>query len=515
MGFGIGQADEGRRHIVFLLLLGILLYFVGNGGLAITDPVESNYTLTAKEMIGAGDYISPRIYGNYWYDKPVFFYWELIAAFQAFGITDFAARFFPGLWSIVSMLLTYGFGRRLFGERVGFVAAVIFGASVEGWYVGHAIITDTTLVVALSGMLIAFFFGYMRREKRWYYLAFALAGVAVLTKGPIGLCLPGLIILVFLAWERRLRELLSIHILLGFVLFFAVCALWYVPMMHLHGTDFLDTFLGVHNVLRATVSEHPQQNVWYFYPLVFLGGCFPWSLAVLPAVARKLFHRDVHLPQSSEVRFLVVWAVCVFVTFQCFATKYITYTFPYMVPLAILFARYFVAHPQLFRSLAGFMTALFVVAACFVAPPLMRSHSGVLAAAPIVELSQEREAVSGQAPLIVSYRTDYQTSLVYYSGIVPYRLAPAEVLKQSMPAPGEISWNDKNVMPYLFQEDLPGDRDVVLLTDVERKDGVRMTAETLSQELSGTWEQIGETGNGEQIFLRRAADGLQGEEMGR
>lgn len=149
MGFGIGQADEGRRHIVFLLLLGILLYFVGNGGLAITDPVESNYTLTAKEMIGAGDYISPRIYGNYWYDKPVFFYWELIAAFQAFGITDFAARFFPGLWSIVSMLLTYGFGRRLFGERVGFVAAVIFGASVEGWYVGHAIITDTTLVTAL------------------------------------------------------------------------------------------------------------------------------------------------------------------------------------------------------------------------------------------------------------------------------------------------------------------------------------------------------------------------------
>ena len=84
-----------------------------------------------------------------------------------------------------------------------------------------------------------------------------------------------------------------------------------------------------------------------------------------------------------------------------------------------------------------------------------------------------------------------------------------------MPAPGEIIWNDKNVMPYFFQEDLPGDRDVVLLTDVERKDGVRMTVETLSQELSGTWEQIGETGNGEQIFLRRAADGPQGEEMGR
>ena len=244
MGFAVGRTgDDGRKarhHIIFLLLLGILLYFVGNSSLCITDPVESNYTLTAKEMIAAGDFVSPRIYGNYWYDKPVFFYSEHIAAYAAFGQPDFAARFLPGLWC---------------GERVGFFAAILFGTSVEGWYVGHAVITDTTLVAALSGMLIAFFTGYMWREKRWYYLAFALAGVAVLTKGPIGLCLPGLIILVFLAWEQRLKELLSIHILLGFVLFFAVCALWYVPMVQLHGTDFLDTFLGVHNVLRATVTE--------------------------------------------------------------------------------------------------------------------------------------------------------------------------------------------------------------------------------------------------------------------
>ncbi|MCI6233205.1 MAG: glycosyltransferase family 39 protein [Selenomonas sp.] len=510
MGFGIEQADDGgrtmRHHLAILLLLGILLYFVGNGSLAITDPVESNYTLTAKEMIASGDYVSPRIYGNYWYDKPVFFYWELIAAFEAFGQTDFAARFFPGLWMIVSMLMTYGFGRRLFGERVGFAAAIILGASVEGWYVGHAVITDTTLVVAISGMLIAFFAGYTRREKHWYYLAFALAGVAVLTKGPIGLCLPGLIILVFLAWERRLKELLSIHILLGFVLFFAVCALWYVPMVQLHGADFLDTFLGVHNVLRATVSEHPEQNVWYFYLLVFLGGCFPWSLAVLPAVVRKIFHRDVYLPQSSEVRFLVVWAVCVFGTFQCFATKYITYTFPYMVPLAILFARYFVGHTQLFRSLAGFMTALLVVAACFVAPPLMRGHSGVEAAAPLAVLSQASEARTGTAPLVVSYRTDYQTSLVYYSGLRVARLETAEVVEKFRPHDGEISWSAKEVMPFEAVEDLPKNRDILLVTGADGEHGGELTEDELARLLSGSWQLVQTAGN-RRIFLCKAVTG--------
>ena len=510
MGFDVGRTgDDGRtarHHIIFLLLLGILLYFVGNSSLCITDPVESNYTLTAKEMIAVGDLVSPRIYGNYWYDKPVFFYWELIAAFEAFGQTDFAARFFPGLWSVVIMLLTYGFGRRWFGERVGFFAAILFGTSVEGWYVGHAVITDTTLVAALSGMLIAFFTGYMWREKRWYYLAFALAGVAVLTKGPIGLCLPGLIILVFLAWEQRLKELLSIHILLGFVLFFAVCALWYVPMVQLHGTDFLDTFLGVHNMLRATVSEHPDQNVWYFYLLVFLGGCFPWSLAVLPAVVKKLFHRDVHLPKTPEVRFLVVWAVCVFATFQCFATKYITYTFPYMVPMAILFARYFVQHAKLVQGLAGFMTALLVAAACFIAPPLMRDHSGIEATVPLVELSQEREASSGQEPLIVSYRTDYQTSLVYYAGLRVARLETAEIVEKFRPHDGEISWSAKEVMPFESVEDLPTDRDIILVTGADGEHGGELTEDELARLLSGRWQLVQTAGN-RRIFLRTAMNG--------
>jgi len=70
---------ETGKHLTLLLLL-CAIFFLGNGTLAITDQVESNYVLTAKEMLSSGDYFSPRIYGEYWYDKPAFFYWELIAA---------------------------------------------------------------------------------------------------------------------------------------------------------------------------------------------------------------------------------------------------------------------------------------------------------------------------------------------------------------------------------------------------------------------------------------------------
>ena len=515
---GIGESRQeqkvARRHMALLFLFAVLVYFVGNASMVITDPVESNYVETAKEMMASGDLFSPRIYGNYWYDKPVFFYWELIAAFSLFGQTSFAARFFPALLSLVSLFLTYFFGRRLYGERIGWLAALIMGTSVELWYIGHAVITDTTLFVSLSGMLIAFYLGYTERRVRWYYLAFFLAGIAVLTKGPIGLCLPGLIILLFLAWERRLRELWSPHIFAGFALFFAVAAIWYYPMVRLHGSDFLDTFLGVHNVLRATVSEHPRDDVWYFYVLVYLAGLFPWSLASLPAAVRRVWRRDLRLPRTSAMRFLVVWAVTVFAAFECFATKYVTYTLPYLLPLSLLLARYFAPRRELFRLLAGGMTTIFVVLACFVAPPFMEKASGREAAALLAETEQRIAAETGERPLLVSYGREYSCSLVYYSGLVPYCLRPRSEVLREQPGRGEISWNEKNVMPFLAEEDLPTQRYVLLLTDRNRKDGVAITEETLHEELAGDWELLGRAENGTQLFLRRTAAETSSEEMG-
>ena len=85
--------SESREYLGWILLLGVYLFFLGNWGIAITDPVESNYALTSKEMLAAGNYLSPQIYGNYWYDKPIFFYWEVIAAFKLFGVNEWVRVF--------------------------------------------------------------------------------------------------------------------------------------------------------------------------------------------------------------------------------------------------------------------------------------------------------------------------------------------------------------------------------------------------------------------------------------
>ena len=142
-----------KKHIWLLIALG-LLFFLGNQAIAVTDPVESNYTQTAAEMLASGDYVSPRIYGNYWYDKPVFFYWELIAAFKIFGITDFAARFFPALFGILGMLMTYAFAKKIYDEKTGFLSAAILGTSFEYWLISKTVITDLTLFLFFNAVLI-------------------------------------------------------------------------------------------------------------------------------------------------------------------------------------------------------------------------------------------------------------------------------------------------------------------------------------------------------------------------
>lgn len=95
-----------RKDLLYLGAFALVLFLFGNWLMPVTDPVESNYVETAKEMIAAGDYLSPRIFGNYWYDKPILFYWELIAAFQLFGMSDFAARLFPALFAVIGVLMS-------------------------------------------------------------------------------------------------------------------------------------------------------------------------------------------------------------------------------------------------------------------------------------------------------------------------------------------------------------------------------------------------------------------------
>lgn len=438
-----------RTFWLTLLLLTILL-LLGNNLLMITDPVESNYTLTAKEMLEANDWMSPRIHGHYWYDKPIFFYWELMAAFSLLGMKEFAARLFPVLFCVANIVLTYWFARRLYGIKIGIMAMMIFGTSIECWYIGKAIITDMTMAFFFNAALVAFYIGFKEGRRHLYLLCYGFAGLAVLTKGPIGLLLPGLIVVIFLLSRHHASELLRMNWLLGLAVFAVVGCGWYWQMYQIHGQEFIDGFFGVHNFLRATVSEHPRDDVFYYYTIIFLIGFLPWSFVLLYRL-KKDWRRFRSEPMADHTIFLLQWAVIVNVFFQLMATKYVTYTLPAFMPLAILTARALRERYDFVRKLSlgtGLVLALLTYT---VAVPVCGLRSGHSVAEFLTKVNTGLPVYSFGI---------YKTSEKYYYGQEIPNLVTAE--NKEMLQPNGINWNATNVMNFQTIEELPRGADIIV-----------------------------------------------------
>lgn len=501
---GRGSAAEGgifmpRKYWLMLFMAAAVLLFAGNGSLLVTDSVESNYALTAKEMVLSGDWLSPQIYGHYWYDKPIFFYWLTALAYKIFGFTEFASRFFPALFGLGGLALVAWGGSKLDNERSGFCSALVLLSSVEFFLISKSVITDAVLFCFFSATLLFFYLGYRDGKASYWYIMYAAAGFSVLTKGPIGVLLPGLIITLFLLWQRDWRVLKRMHLASGTLLCLAVAVPWYAAMYSLHGSDFINTFFGTHNFLRATVSEHPRDDVFYYYALVNLLALFPWS-GLVPWTVYKW--QQAGRPKLTEQqRFLLLWALVVFVFFQCMATKYLTYTYPLLFPASLLLGSlldkqaacvdggymffvggglgvllvgaWFVVSQQIIASELLFLLPLSLIIGVLLDYIILlcsgkRAYS--IAAMSVVfyialvfsiavPFSEQRSAkdlgemLTAQQVQEIGLYGKYPTSAVFYSSSKIVKLLHEQEVAGYVPK--EMSWTGKNVMPYATLEHNP------------------------------------------------------------
>lgn len=218
------------------IVAGFIMFF-RLGGIPLLDPDEPVYAQTAVEMLAHQDFLSPRIYGDFWYDKPPLYYWLTAASISVFGNTEFAARFPAALLAVGSALLLYLAGMKLLRRRAALFAALALVTSIEFFYLGKAAVTDSTLTFFFSASLLA----YALDKKYWMYLCMALA---VLTKGPVGIVLPSAIIFVHLLVTRQSARLREMKLLRGICLVLLVAGPWYFLMYHLHGAAFLEIFLA-------------------------------------------------------------------------------------------------------------------------------------------------------------------------------------------------------------------------------------------------------------------------------
>ena len=344
------------RRVLVLIGICALTFFAGLGQPAITDSDEAFYAESAREMVEAGDWLTP--YFNYAvrFDKPVFYYWLAAGSYLVSGVGEAAARFPSALAGLGLTLLTFGCARRLFDTATGQLAGTITATSFGYVMMARQALPDLPLAffITLSvwASLLAWCnepagseHGLVGTRQRWWWsiVAGAAAAGALLTKGPVGIVLPVLIVTPLISWERlsgrstwRVRRS---HVIVATLVFLALGAPWFLEMTIVHGTAYLDRFFVGENIDRfATARYNDPRALWYYVPIV-AGGMLPWSpfmLLWLPALGR-LVTRSRRMT-TTELR-LAWWAVAPLLFFTMSIGKQPRYILPILPPLAILLAR--------------------------------------------------------------------------------------------------------------------------------------------------------------------------------
>ncbi len=333
-----------NRYIEQILTLVVLSYFflmMGNSVLSLTNPDEVFYTQTAKEMMQQKSWLTPYLFGQPQFEKPIFTFWFLRLAFEMFGISSFSARLFPALFGILGVLGVYGLGLVALGDtkRAMWSAVVMMSSSL---YIGlsRTVFTDLFFTVLILFSLAAFFCGYSDKSKKTLGLlsAFIFSGFAVLTKGPLGFIIPGLTILVYLLIKREIRFLLCWQTFLGFLIFSLLSMPWYVFMIKKYGSSFVQEFFYNDHIRRLIEAEHKSNDTWYFYPASIIGCMMPWGIYTLGsfislfAALKKNF--------KSSYLFFACWIVVTFLIFQPAHSKLVSYIFPLFPALSLLVGDY-------------------------------------------------------------------------------------------------------------------------------------------------------------------------------
>lgn len=326
-----------KRLYAIAIGLYVLAYLVPLGLRPLIIPDETRYAEVPREMLASGDWIVPRLNGVRYFEKPVLGYWLNAASIGVFGENRFAVRLPCALSAGLTALLLFGLVRRYGKDGTSAVlsAGILLGTAFF-YGVGTFAVLDMPLTLFLTGAMVCFFFAYRHqgRQRRFYEALFgAFCGLAFLTKGFLAFAVPVVVIVPFMFWEKRWRELFT----MAWVPIAAAVLIslpWGIAI-HAHEPDFWRFFFW-HEHVKRFLSDDAQhaEAIWFFLPVV-LGGLLPWTL-VLPAGVAGLKQRGFR--HDTLLRYCVCWFLFPFLFFSMSRGKLPPYILPCFPPLAFLMA---------------------------------------------------------------------------------------------------------------------------------------------------------------------------------
>ncbi|MGB7710091.1 MAG: glycosyltransferase family 39 protein [Microcoleus sp.] len=388
--------------LLWLCAIASLAFLWNLGNIGLVDETEPLFAEAARQMTVTGDFITPYFNGATRFDKPPLVYWLMAVAYRAIGVNEWAVRL-PSALSAIG-LTCLGFytlskqegssatdsvtdltdvrkkeeGKRneeaeKFPHSPNFplshsprlpiflstpwIGAALIALNPQTIAWGRTGVSDMLLVSCMCSALLAFFLGYTLEEERekagfstvsssrfpnqWYLTFYVLIALAILTKGPVGIVLPALIVGSFSLYLGNFRQLWrEMRPVSGILIILAIALPWFILVILANGQTYIDSFFGYHNFQRFTQVVNRHSAPWYFYFFVVLLGFAPWSIYLPVAIARTRFWQRSYWrrqPRSAQLSlFALFWFGCIFGFFTISVTKLPSYVLPLMPAAAIL-----------------------------------------------------------------------------------------------------------------------------------------------------------------------------------
>ncbi|WP_367897352.1 ArnT family glycosyltransferase [Leptospira sp. WS58.C1] len=358
--------------------LGLLLF--GLGSFSLIDWDENIYGAASKSMLETGEYFRIQINGQPFSEKPPFYFWFANLFYKVFGLSEFSARL-PSVFSgILSFWILVRFGTILHSKKFGFLWAFLYSASFLPLLLSRTAYIDHLFNTFIFASVLSLYLyetkekGDFRSRTIWILSAAFFGGIAVLTKGPLGLAIPLFIFGVNRVFERNFRIRILDLILFAIVSIF-VLSIYYLTNFILYGNEFLTQFFDFQKKL-LTKSLESHTGPWFYHFIVMFLGFFPWTALLFPIIQNW---RRFTAPKISRIsRYFLLWLGIVLLIFSIVQTKLPHYSSSIYFPLSFFGSYLLLEKPEVLKSnifSSSFLGLGFVIGAIFLLLPFILEYS--------------------------------------------------------------------------------------------------------------------------------------------
>lgn len=335
------------------------------------DPDEGRYAEIPREMVTTGDWVTPRLDGLKYFEKPALQYWATAALYAVAGLSNWTSRLWTVGLGFACLPLIYGWLARLYDRRAAVAAVAILAMSPYFGIIGHLDLLDASFTFWMCATVLAFALAQSApqrsgQERGWMLICWTVAALAVLTKGIVVFVLAGGTLIAYSVVERDLRPWRRMHVTLGIPLFLALTTPWFI-VVSLRNTDFASFFFIHEHFQRFLTKEAQRVEPWWYFLALLVVGALPW-LVPLARASRDAWRDSSLNSHFKPLKFLLIFSALTLVFFSLSSSKLATYILPMFPLLAALTAVAVVGRPGfLSRSAAvGAGLAVFVAAGLLV-----------------------------------------------------------------------------------------------------------------------------------------------------